>query len=152
MRLSLVILAGLTIFGCDRSSPPAAPAPRTPARAASTTLVPGSTQPAYAPDGFRRDVASLIASKRYDDAVAYLGGADPVRQADHDREGFLAVAWDAIDLPGAGSNEYDPQRDWRIPGTQDAIEHAGWQSAAQAFAMKYNQRRLAGRGQTPAPR
>jgi hypothetical protein len=98
------------------------------------------------PERFRSDVSSLIASNRYEDAVMYLGSADPARQADHDRTGFLAIAGDAIDLPGAEPKDYDRARDWCFPGTQDAIEHAGWQHAAQAFATKYNRRRLDGGG------
>jgi hypothetical protein len=142
------MLAGFLLCGCDRSPPPAteATAPASNANAGWAKSVPASTQPAYAPEQFRSDISSLIASNRYEDAVIYLRGVDPARQADHDRAGFLAVAWDAIVLPGAEPNNYDPKRDWCFPGTQDAIEHWGWQSAAQTFATKYNQRRRGGGG------
>ena len=51
-------------------------------------------------------------------------------------------------LPGIYPNvEYNRNRDWYIPGTQDAIEDAAWQAAATDFARRYNRRRAAA---TPA--
>ncbi len=148
MRILLMTLACLSLYGCDRWPSPAANSsePGSGEGGGLVKSLPASTQPAYAPERFRNDITSLILASRYEDAVIYLRGVDPVRQADHDRTGFLAVAWRAIMLPGAGPNDmYDPDRDWCFPGTQDAIEHAGWQMAAQEFATQYNQRRL-GRG------
>jgi hypothetical protein len=96
----------------------------------------------YDPATFREEITRLIEAKRYEDAVLLVTAADVNRQAAHDADGYLAVGEDLIALPGAES-EYDPERDWCFPGTQDAIEHAGWQDAATEFAKRYNLRRAA---------
>ncbi|MGI9456156.1 MAG: hypothetical protein ACR2NU_06305 [Aeoliella sp.] len=98
--------------------------------------------PAYSPVNFRNDIAELIGGERYGDAVQFLNSADPIRQANHDRSGYYAVAEDLIVLPGVHPGVvYDRERDWEFPGTSDAIEHMGWQNAATEFATIYNQHR-----------
>ena len=93
----------------------------------------------YDPATFREEVTRLIDAKRYDDAVLLVAAADVDRQAAHDANGYLAVGEDLIVLPGVYPEiDYDPERDWYFPGTQDAIQHAGWQDAATEFAERYN--------------
>jgi hypothetical protein len=73
--------------------------------------------------------------------------ADVDRQLKHDRAGYLAIGGDKVYLPGLGPNaEYDPARDWCVPGTSDAIEDGAWQGAATGFAERYNRRRSVGGG------
>lgn len=98
--------------------------------------------PIYHPENFRADIDSLIDKKQYSAAVAYLKSADPKRQADHDKQGYLAVGEVGIAIPGVEEKQrylvYDPSRDWCFPGTQDAIEDEAWQKAATRFAEQYN--------------
>ena len=137
----LALLPLLLPVACDDApTTPAAPlrieSPPVPAP------LPASTQPAYRPADFRGDVTALIAARRYADATLYLESADADRQADFDAAGYFVVGQFAIVLPGvASTTDYDPARDWYVPGTQDAIEDAAWQAAATDFARRYNLRR-----------
>ena len=109
-------------------------------------LVAGCSEapPAYGPASFRGDLEQLIRAKRYGVAIAYVRSADPERQAEFDKVGYLAVGEDMIVLPGAPSSvSYDRSRDWFMPGTSDAIENAEWQRVATEFAAAYNRRRTA---------
>jgi hypothetical protein len=100
---------------------------------------PAITVPAYEPELFRDHVGQLIAGEYYAAAVIYLDSASPEQQARHDGTGFLAVGEDMIVLPGLESvEEYKPARDWLIPGTQDAIQDARWQTTATRFAKQFN--------------
>lgn len=95
---------------------------------------------AYDPTTFRADLNSLIDAREYGRAVAYLESADPARQAEHDKTGYLAVGEILIVLPGVDPKiDYDRGRDWFMPGTQDAIEDMSWQLAATEFARRYNE-------------
>ena len=74
--------------------------------------------------------------------MQYLESSDPIRQSDHDKTGYYAVAEDLVVLPGVYPDvEYVSERDWEFPGTSDAVEHQVWQNAATDFAIKYNQHR-----------
>lgn len=95
--------------------------------------------PIYRPENFRTDIESLIANKQYSAPIAYLKSADPKRQADYDKQGYLAVGQDTLVLPGITAPElYYPPRDWLFPGTQDAIQDWAWQEASTDFAEQYN--------------
>lgn len=95
--------------------------------------------PTYRPENFRTDIESLIDKKQYSAAIAYLKSADPKRQADYDKQGYLAVGQDTLVLPGVTAPElYYPPRDWLFPGTQDAIQNRAWQDASTDFAEQYN--------------
>lgn len=119
--ISLAVVAFLT--GCNSSS--------------------SNSVPAYFPETFRDDIGSLIEQERYDDAVRYLSAADPAKQAQHDANGYLAVAEEMIVLPGVDAGiDFDRNRDWEFPGTSDAVLDTVWQQAATEFAEKYNQARL----------
>jgi hypothetical protein len=64
------------------------------------------------------------------------------RQLKFDAAGYCAVGEDMIVLLGVDPNaNYDPGRDWYMPGTQDAIQDGAWQVAAVEFAKRYNHRR-----------
>ena len=137
--LIAVTLASLIVAACDREQP----TPPTGTGGWAKSL-PATTQPVYRPAHFRADVERLIRESRYEDAVLYLATADPAAQAAHDAAtggGYLAVAWFAIVLPGVDDVDYDRACDWCFPGTQDAIEHAGWQGAAHEFAERVNRLR-----------
>ena len=135
LRLLIFMLFLAAAQSCSDSSRNA-PAP---------ARTPTSQAPAYAPATFRADITSLIAEKRYADAIDYLAAADPVRQAEHDGSGYLAVAEDMIVLPGVYPDiDYDRERDWVFPGTSDVIEAAAWQRAATDFAARYNAARRGG--------
>jgi hypothetical protein len=124
---ALIIVLLAVAASCDR---PAARAP------ASTTI------PAYAPETFRQNIAVLIRAKDYAGAAALVRAADVERQLKHEGAGYVAVGGDKIYLPGLGQSlEYDPMRDWCMPGTSDAIEDGAWQLAANEFAEPYNRRR-----------
>jgi len=126
-----LIFLGIVVFlaGCDNSPSKPVPAGRPKA-------------PAYDPATFRDEITSLIAEQRFADAVHYLSAADPARQAQHDGEGYLAVAEDAIILPGVDPEVlFDQNRDWEFPGTSDAVLDTDWQQAATEFAEKYNRAR-----------
>ena len=87
----------------------------------------------------------MIAAKDYAGATALVGSADVGRQLKHDGTGYLAIGGDKIFLPGMPQvMRYDRDRDWYMPGTSDAVEDAAWQSAATAFAERYNRRRNGG--------
>jgi hypothetical protein len=104
---------------------------------------PSNSVPAYRPETFRDEIGALIQQERYDDAVRYVSAADPVKQAQHDGEGYLAVAEEAIFLPGVESEVFfDRDRDWEFPGTSDVVRDEEWQQAATEFAEQYNQARL----------
>jgi len=93
----------------------------------------------YQPETFRSDIERLIESGDYGSATKLVNEADPQTQAHHDGGGYLAVAEDLIYLPGIDSSIfYEPDRDWEIPGTSDAILDRDWQDAATEFASKYN--------------
>lgn len=81
----ILVVAAVLLAGCSEPNnwPPAA-----------------QSLPPYAPATFRIDVTRLIGEHRYQEAAAYLQSADAKRQAVHDRSGFIAVAEDAIVLPG----------------------------------------------------
>lgn len=109
--------------------------------------------PPYDPATFRPDLERLIQAERFSVAIAYLGSADPARQADFDKVGYLAVGEDKIVLPGVDPKiTYVPSRDRFIPGTSDAIKDARWQRAATRFAAAYNRRRQSGEPGAPADR
>lgn len=117
-----IAAAAILLVGCSQPSVPAA-----------------GTVPRYTPESFRPDIARLISDRRYQDAVAYLESADVARQVAHDPPGYIAIAQYAIDLPGAPSDgQFNPERDWEMPGTSDAIEDMAWQEAATKFAEAYN--------------
>lgn len=112
--------------------------------AGSVGEAPSASPIFYDPATFREEITRLIDAKRYDDAVLLVAAADVDRQVAHDARGYLAVGEDLIVLPGVYPEiDYDRERDWYFPGTQDAIEHAGWQDAATEFAERYNRRRAA---------
>ncbi|QDT74572.1 hypothetical protein I41_37690 [Lacipirellula limnantheis] len=120
----ILVVAAVLLAGCSEpnNSPPAA-----------------QSIPPYAPSTFRIDVTRLIGDHRYQEAAAYLHSADAERQAVHDRSGFIAVAEDAIVLPGAPADaQFDAKRDWELPGTSDAVIDVAWQAAATKFAEAYN--------------
>jgi hypothetical protein len=50
----------------------------------------------------------------------------------------LAVAEDAIVLPGLPELAADEYDYWCFPGTSDVIEDVDWQRAATEFAAAYN--------------
>ena len=105
---------------------------------------PSNSVPAYRPETFRDEIGALIEQERYDDAVRYVSAADPVKQARHDGEGYLAVAEEAIFLPGVEPEVFfDRDRDWEFPGTSDVVRDEEWQEAATEFAKRYNQVRKA---------
>jgi hypothetical protein len=138
MKRTTVIIAALTLWGCsEQPNSPAKPSPTTsPAPGAPTTSA------AYDPSTFRADITRLISAKQYRQAVALVKAADVERQLAADRAGYMAIGLDMILLPGVYPQvEYDPSRDWYVPGTQDAIEDGEWQNAATGFAERYNLRR-----------
>ena len=119
------------LVGCMNDSPPP-----------PKTAVHERNLPTYSPLTFRDDVTKLISEKRFNDAVEFINGVDPNRQADHDKAGYFAVAEELIVLPGVYPEvEYDNNRDWEFPGTSDAVESAAWQQAATGFAKSYNLQR-----------
>jgi hypothetical protein len=125
MRSVLLLPFLLLLGGCAESAPP------------------------YFPESFRTEIIRLIQAKRYDVASAYLRSADPARQVEFDKAGYLAVGEDDIVVPGIDANvRYDRSRDWFMPGTSDAVENKAWQRAATHFAAAYNQKR---RGLNEAP-
>lgn len=126
MRSAATIIAATAILlaGCKKPSSP--------------TSAAGSI-PRYTPESFRSDIAGLIGERQYQDAVTYVQNADVARQVAHDPPGYIAIAQYAIDLPGAPSDaHFNPERDWEMPGTSDAIEDMAWQEAASKFAEAYN--------------
>lgn len=127
---ALIIILLAVAASCDRP-PTRAPAP--------------ATVPVYAPETFRQNIAVLIRAKDYAGAAALVRAADVERQLKHDGTEYLAISGDKIYLPGLGQSlEYDPKRDWCMPGTSDAIEDGAWQRAATEFAERYNRRRSGG--------
>lgn len=99
------------LVGCTRGQPPVQPIPK-----------PAPNVPPYSAETFRDDVTKLITERRYDEAVAYLIAADPIRQAIYDKSGYYAVAEDLIVLPGVYPDiHYDRGRDWEFPGTSNAV-------------------------------
>lgn len=151
---TVVVLVALTLSGCSQPAEVATPA-TTPESAAAPvpTQAPALSGAAanpvvYTPETFRAEVERFIGAKRYADAVALVRAADIDRQVAFDRRGYVAVAMDMILLPGVEPGiAYDPDRDWEMPGTSDAIENAEWQEAATDYAERYNRhRRAAGSG------
>lgn len=100
------------------------------------------TRTMYDPATFRNDISRFIQSGHFRDAALLVQAADVDRQLKHDSSGYLAVGEDLIVLPGVDPDiQYDAERDWCFPGTQDAIQDAEWQAVATNFAKHYNRRR-----------
>jgi hypothetical protein len=105
-------------------------------------LVADSPPPQYVPSSFRTDLQTLVEAERYSVAIEYLQSANPQTQARSDKTGYVAIGEDGIVLPGVPEQiQYDPNRDWLVPGTSDAVANPAWQRAATAFADAYNQSR-----------
>jgi len=134
LRLFTFLLLLHSVFsslGCGSdATPSASPQQRSP----SATRTP--------PAPFLAELESLVAAQDFDGAVQFVRGADlaqlVAQAADHSFSGFLAVAEDLIILPDVRERNYDPSRDWALPGTSDVIEHSRWQRAATEFAANYN--------------
>lgn len=132
-RLTFILVLLTLATACDRPAPPATSA---------------ATRPvlAYTPETFRQTLTALIDAKDYVGATLYVGAADVERQVKHDRSGYLAIGGDQVYLPIVGeTSQYDPNRDWYVPGTSDFIEigdQSAWQIAAEEFADQYNRLRF----------
>jgi hypothetical protein len=114
--------------------------------AAVAATQPATAPGAYDPTTFRADIVRYVSAGQFDKATALVKAADVDRQLKFDGEGYLAVGEDLIVLPGVHPNvNYDPKRDWYMPGTSDVVQDGAWQAAATEFAKRYNLRR-AGKG------
>jgi hypothetical protein len=143
MRLIALIIA-IPFVGCSDTS--TAPGAGLRSTQSSSTQAKGASVK-YDPRTFRADIARFISAGRFSNAVALVKVADIDRQGKFDGTGYLAVGEDMIVLPGVYPNvDYDPKRDWYMPGTQDAIQDRTWQAAATDFATRYNLRRAGKRG------
>ena len=138
----LIVTATSLVLSCSGCSEEPAAAPSGPAAGTVTHEYPAGT--------FRGDIERHIASGRYADAVKVVKDVDVDALVAADQAGYMAIGLDMILLPGAYPDvDYEPGRDWFIPGTSDAIEDHAWQFAATTFAEKYNMKRLAASGAEP---
>lgn len=98
------------------------------------------------------NVERLISAGEYSRATRLVKAANPQTELERalnrgDRR-YLAVAEDAIVLPGLPELMAEDQNYWSFPGTSDVIEDVDWQQAATEYAAAYNKllaARLAGR-------
>ena len=135
--ITLIIVAAL--IGCSDGSPSTGPAASSAKQAATQ---PTTAPVAYVPATFRADITRFVTAGQFNNATALVNAADVDRQLKFDAAGYLAVGEDMIVLPGVYPNvNYDPKRDWYMPGTQDAIQDGAWQAAATEFAKRYNLQR-----------
>ena len=130
MRCLLILVLLVVATGCSKAPPP--------------PVAPAMARVVYVPATFRANIAKYVAANDYASAVALVGAADVDQLLVQDKTGYIVIGEDAIVLSGIENQvQYDPSRDWHVPGTQDAVQDPAWQKAATDFARRYNLARLA---------